>query len=193
MLSIKQIHQNSEELRRLNERMRATVLLRDKSPIDRVQWKQACDEFHRRFDSLAYPGGLKMFERVRVSEPAALETAIRFLVADPYHFRSGYLKDYLWRWLKHCKLSTSARKRLERAALAYLDRRISREFWTMCKTMARLGSSEFWSKVSVRAQVTGTPEAFRALCLLSHGANVHAGARLRRAIHSTWRMRKYGG
>lgn len=193
MLSHKQILENSAELRRLNERINSTAQSRSNSTEEKAQWEQACAEFHSRFDRLAFPGGSEIFNRVRQNDPAALEAAVRFLVADPYHFRSGYLKEYLWRWLPRCILSVSAKNRLEKAALLYLDRRISREFWSMCKSMARLGSSDFWSKVSVRSQAQGTPEGYRALCLLTFGANIHAGAMLRRSIYRAWLAHKYGG
>lgn len=192
MLSQSQILKNSAELRRLSDRIHTTVRTRSSSREDRAQWEHACAEFHQRFDNLSFPGGAEMFSRVRENDPAALEAAVRFLVADPYHFRSGYLKEYLWRWLPHCRLSTSARNRLEKAALHYLDRRISREFWNMCKAMTHLGSSEFWSQVSLRARVQGTSEALRALYLLTFGADIHAGAKLRRLIYSAWLTNKYG-
>lgn len=192
MLSQSQILKNSAELRRLSDQIHTTVRTRSNSQEDRAQWKHACAEFHQQFDSLFFPGGAEMFSRVRKNDPDALEAAIRFLVADPYHFRSGYLKEYLWRWLRHCQLSTSARNRLEKAALLYLDRRISREFWIMCKTMAQIGDSEFWAKVSVRAQAQGTPQALRALYLLTFGADIHAGGKLRRSIYSAWLTHKYG-
>lgn len=192
MLSQSQILKNSGELRRLSDRIHETVRARSNSQEDKAQWKHACAEFHQKFDSLCFPGGAEMFNRVRNNDPVALEAAIRFLAADPYHFRSGYLKECLWRWLPHCRLSISAKNRLEKAALLYLDRRISREFWSMCKTMARLGDSEFWATVSLRARAQGTPEALRALYLLTFGANIHAGAKLRHSIYRAGIEQKYG-
>jgi hypothetical protein len=193
MLSIKQIKDNSEELRRLGARVQETVLQRGRSEAHKAEWERACAEWHARFDRLSFPGGSELLDRVRENDASAVEAAVRFLVADPYHFRSGYLKQELWRWLAHCDLATSARNRLEQAALSYLDRRISREFWTMCKAMARLGSSQFWLKVSLKAQAADGPEATRALYLLSHGADVHAGARVRRSVYREYIERKFGG
>lgn len=193
MLSQSQILKNSAEIRRFSDRIHTTVRTRSNSPEDRAQWEDACSEFHRKFDSLCFPSGAEMFNRVRKNDPEALEAAIRFLVADPYHFRSGYLKENLWRWLRHCRLSPSARNRLEKAAFLYLDRRISREFWSMCKAMAQLGGTEFWAKISSQARTQGTPKALRALYLLTFGANIHAGAKLRHSIYRAWIDRKYGG
>lgn len=192
MISLKQIQRNSAELRRLNERIHETFKRRGDSPAHRADWEGACEEFHARFDGLSFPGGEEALGRVRCNDPGALDAAVKFLAADPYHFRSGYTKEYLWHWLQHCKLSPSQRDALEAAALVYLERRISREFWSMCKAMARLGRSGFWSKVSARTQLIGTPSAFRAFCLLTYGANIQAGSNLRRSIYGAWRHRKCG-
>jgi len=192
MFSAQHIKKNSEELVRLQARIHSTFLSRAVSEEHWSQWKDACAECHQRFDMLVFPGGGKMLLRVRENDPVALEAAVRFLAIDPYHFRSGYIKEYLWKWLLHCKLSRSARGRLEQAALGYLDRRITREFWIMCKAMAQLGRTEFWLKVSERALKADGPEAKRAYFLLVHGASVHAGALVRRAFHHDYTMRRYG-
>lgn len=186
MLTIKKILANSAELTRLQSRIRETGLLRGRSPDDRAQWQHACADFHARFDSLAFPGGSKAFTGQLKENEEALATAVRFLLADPYHFGSGYFKEVLWNRVRQCDVPPSMVDSLERAALLYLERRISREFWSMCKTMSRLGRSAFWRKVSSRAQITGTPEAIRALYLLTYGADIHAGAELRRSIN--WRV-----
>jgi hypothetical protein len=193
MRGIKSILAKSAELRILSERINETVQTRGDSPQKQQEWSDACEEFHRRFDSLSFPGGSATLSRVRANDPDALEAAVNFLLADPYHFRSGYLKEYLWCWLQRCELSRSARSRLEHAALSYLDRQISREFWSMCKFMAGHGGSTFWTDVTARAHAAGSPQAFRAVLLLAHGADIHAGARLRREVHRSWLMRKYGG
>jgi len=175
MNSLERISQDSKEVNRLLARINALVLERDASPTLRAEWQAACEEFYARYDSLCFPGGAAMLERVRGGDHSALEAAVQFLLADPYHFRSGYLKERLWRWLAHLPLNASTIGRLERAALAYLDRRICREFWAMCKTMARIGRTQFWSQVAERALKGDV----RATLLLAHGANVQAGARAR--------------
>jgi len=189
MLSLQEILDNSTEIRRLCDRIKITGPVMHLSSEHRKAHDVACKEYHQRFDSLAFPGGGAMLNRVRQNDPIAIESAIRFLVADPYHFRSGYIKEYLWRWLKHCELSMSARNRLEMAALLYMDRRVSREFWDMCKSMALLGRDSFWVSVAQKARLTDLP-AKRAGLLLVHGANLRAGAHLRWAIWHENIMRK---
>jgi len=182
MLTVKQILSNSAEVTRLNARIRETYLLRDQSPEHRAQWQRACADFNARFDSLAFPQGREASLSQLNEDVEALTSAVRFLLADPYHFRSGYFKELLWNRIRQCEVPPSLVDSLERAAMRYLERRISREFWSMCKTMSRLGRSAFWCRVSSRAQMTGTPEAGRALYLLTYGADIHAGAELRRSI-----------
>jgi hypothetical protein len=193
MLTIEEIQRNSEELRRLNARIHATYEARDKSDTLYAEWEEACAQFHRNKDRLAFPGGEAAFEKVRTGDAKAVEAAIRFLVADPYHFRSGYMKQYLWRWLPRLKLSASKRKRLEDAALQYLNRRIGREFWQMVKAMRKLAGTRFWAQVSDATLSTDKAVARRATYVLAGGADIHAAGRVRRAINREVLRRKYGG
>ena len=191
MKSLERIQQNSHEINRLLAQINALVQERHTSPTQRAAWQAACEEFYARYDSLCFPGGAAMLERVRSGDAAAVEAAVQFLLADPYHFRSGYLKERLWRWLARQPLSAGAHKRLERAALSYLDRRICREFWAMCKAMPRIGSAQFWMEVARTALPEPAPSgtdgggapAKRAALLLAHGASVHAGAQSRHRFY----------
>ena len=164
MCKLETIEQNSRELQRLWKRIASTNAVRVRSPEFRKEWEKACLEFHAAFDRLAFPGGSSAIKAVQNGDPEAINVAISFLLADPYHLRSGYLKADIWRWIQRSKLGNGQLVRLEKAALKYLDRRISREFWNMCTAMARLGRSGFWCRVTERAMLLGTPEGFRALC-----------------------------
>ena len=181
MVSSKHILRNSEELNRLSERIHvASRGRRASDPASLDRHLEACREFHERFDSLMYPGGCAVFNRVRQHDPHALETAVTFLLADPIHFRSGYLKEYLWRWLVHCPLSDLARSRLERAAIGYLDRPIKREFAAMCRAMHRIGREAFWMRVSHALLSVDVLKVRRAELLLIHKGSLFAGAVARR-------------
>jgi hypothetical protein len=185
MLSHRHILENSAELCRITHRINVSVQKRNNSAVEKAHWEQACIEFHNSFDRLVFPGGSELFYRVRENDPTALEAAVRFLEADPYHLRSGYLKERLWRWLPHLTLSSTEQKRLEKAALQYLDRQISREFWSMCKSMNRIGSAEFWTTVEHCSQSQETPKSFRALRLFTFKTSIHAGSKLRCKTYST--------
>jgi len=181
MKNLARIQQNSREINRMLAQINALVELRDTSPTLRAQWQAACQEFHSLYENLSFPGGGSTLARVRCGDLDAVDAAVQFLLADPYHFRSGYLKERLWRWLARLPLSTGALNRLERAALSYLDRRICREFRAMCKAMARIGRAQFWSQVAERALPANkdsgaNPAVKRAMLLLAYGSSVHAGA-----------------
>ncbi len=193
MKSLERIRQDSLEINRLLAQINTLVRQRDDAPQQRAAWQAACQDFYARYDALCFPGGAAMLERVRSGDPAAVEAAVRFLLADPYHFRSGYLKERLWRWLANLPLSAGVRTRLERAAMAYVERRIGREFWAMCKAMARIGRPAFWIAVSAQAVRLPAPGAaadshdvaLRAALLLAHGASVHAGSEARRRFYQS--------
>ena len=121
-----------------------------------------------------------------------MEAAVTFLLADPMHFRSGYLKEYLWRWLAHCPLQRQELSRLERTALGYLDRTASREFFAMCKFMHRRGRDRFWSSVSTTLLSSDTTKIRRAELLLIHKGSLFAGAMARRSIMRNLAQERYG-
>jgi hypothetical protein len=187
-ISHDEIRRNSETLNELTRRIKAAAA---KDPGGH-EWRAACAEYHARFDELVYPGGDAMLARVRKNDPVAIEVALRFLTVDPMHFASGYLKESLWRWLKHLPLSDPAKRRLQDAALGYLQRRMSREFWDMARTMHRIGDAEFWRQVAFAAHDAEEPGRSRAVQLLAHGANLHAGAMLRRRLRQEWLRERYG-
>lgn len=188
MVSARHILRNSEELNRLTSRVNALARERPRSEAH----SEACREFHARFDTLVFPGGAALFNRVRQHDPQALDAAIAFLLADPIHFRSGYLKEYLWRWLVHCPLTGSMRSQLEHAALRYLDRKASREFFAMCKFMHRRGRDKFWSSVSTELLSSDIEKVRRAELLLLHKGSLFAGAMARRRIMRSRAQERYG-
>lgn len=192
MYSIAQIREDSKQLGELSERIGETFRTRDRGPEQRARWEAACSDFHNRFDKLYYPGGDVELAKVRAGDVGGIESAILFLTADPWHFRSGYIKEYLWRVVTRCPLSTADKERLQSAALSYLDRQIGREFWYMCRAMTRIGSGKFWAKVAQTAE-TATPfVAKRASYLLAFSHGIHEGAKVQKQVYRDVLREKYG-
>lgn len=187
LVSPARIRSNSAELNEINRQIKKAL------PERGPEWHSAVADFHARFDQLVYPGGSVMLNRVRVGDPAALELALRFLEVDPMHFRSGYLKEHLWNWLKRLDISLSATERLEGAAFGYLERIANREFWAMAKAMHYIARPSFWAKVASVAESQEPPRSQRAIYLLAHGADLHAGAMVRRRVYNKWLLERYGG
>ena len=187
LVSPARIKSNSAELNAINRRIHNAL------PERGAEWQAAVADFHARFDQLVYPGGGVMLGKVRDGDPVALELAVRFLEVDPMHFRSGYLKEHLWNWLKRVDISLSVTKRLEGAAVGYLERIANREFWAMAKAMHHIARPGFWAKVAEVAESDQTPRGQRAVSLLAHGADLHAGAMVRRRVYNNWLRARYGG
>jgi hypothetical protein len=115
-----QITANAAEITRLMARINASVLLRDKSPAHRTAWLEACAELHRRYNTLAFPGGYgEALEKFAAGDPSVVEPALCFLEQRPYFFRSGYMFTTLLRRVKRADLTPGQRKRL----VSVLERR----------------------------------------------------------------------
>ena len=74
-------------------------------------------------EALHSPEFESAIESLRLGEAgAAADWAIAYLEADPWHFRSGYLKASLSRWLRQVPLSEEQRGRLRAAILESLPK-----------------------------------------------------------------------
>ncbi|MCP3931777.1 MAG: hypothetical protein GY705_22100 [Bacteroidetes bacterium] len=110
----KQIHRNSKIIKNLHDNIHETFKDRDKSKEKRLEWENACSEFHKRYDSLAFPGGYNgALERIIEGDPNALEAGLCFLECRPYFFRSGYMYKDILRKLKKAPLNLKQENRLK--------------------------------------------------------------------------------
>ncbi len=103
--------EGEQTIRKLHSRIHETLKGRG-TPKGREVWSEACAEFHARYDDLAFPGGYDTgLQRVKESEPQAVEAALVFLELRPYFFRSGYMRETLMRRLKHVTMSAQQAER----------------------------------------------------------------------------------
>ena len=82
-------------------------------------------------------------EDLKAGNVRGVEPAIHFLKADVYEHRSGYLKEYLWQYLRRVPLSERQAERLLQVARKYLERRMTREFRSMCRLVKTIAGEEF--------------------------------------------------
>jgi DNA repair exonuclease SbcCD ATPase subunit len=109
-----QLALNAQEITRLHARIHETVRFRGHSPEQKNEWERACEEFHSRYDQLAFPGGYETaFDRILAGDEVAIETALCFLESRPYFFRSGYMWKEISRKLKHADLTDQQLARLK--------------------------------------------------------------------------------
>jgi len=189
---VAQILKDSAALNALDSRIEETLKRRDKSVEGREQWAAACKDFHEAFDRLFFPGGSANLSKVRDGDPLAIESAIDFLLADPRHFRSGYVKEELWRRAPKWSLSTEALDTIDKAALDYLRKQMRRDFWYMCRAMARIGRASFWQQVTLHLGSADALVVKRASYLFAYSLGVAAGERVHKQVYYDVLRSKYG-
>ncbi len=107
------------------------------------------------------------FERLRSGDDlTALETAIEFLEADPYFFRSGYVKEKLLRYVRSYVLAPEHAYRLQRVILNVVDSHFCRELREYCKLARKLNTEELRLQLESRLQSTDMAVQKRARWVL---------------------------
>jgi len=130
---------NAAELRALEAEVHRTYEKRLE-----IAWREACERFHARYDRLAFPGGLaKAMSLLAANDPNTIETAVRFLEADPWFFRSGYIKADILRQLRRAPLNNDQRDRLRQAILTRIRGEDRREFRWWCRLAPYVTDPEF--------------------------------------------------
>ena len=116
-----------------------------------------------RYDALLADFRLKTAAALPSSDPAFMpglakgharlvETAIAFLEADPWFFRSGYEQQNLIRHLKRSRLTEPQRSRLGRVVIAAIDGRDRREFRHFCRLACGVWSDMLDEEVARRME-----------------------------------------
>ncbi len=107
----------------------------------------------RKAVAAAYPAGFwRDYGRLKDGNSSGLVTAVKFLEADPWFFRSGYTKAELIRYIRHIELSQAIAERLRRVVLAAVDHRDRREFRLYCRLARKVDSPDLRSELSLRLQ-----------------------------------------
>ena len=105
---------NAKLIEELHARIRATFRERSKGSVQYQAWQAACAELHRRYDGLAFPGGLaQALQKLRAGDMLTAEIAICFLEIHPYFFRSQYIATKLVRLLKKTRLPSHLQPRFD--------------------------------------------------------------------------------
>ena len=108
------IEHNAKLVTELHQRIHKEFRARPNSAAHR----DACKEFHERYDGLAFPGGYESgLARLKDGDPATIEAALVFLEVRPYFFRSQYMMTKLTRLLNHATMSVGQRERFVKLRL----------------------------------------------------------------------------
>lgn len=91
------------------------------------------ERFYNAVEAAYPPGFWEHYERLKNGDARSVDMAIEFLEADPWFFRSGYIKANLARFLKRVTLSNQNVRRLEKVLLKIVDERHTQEFRDYCR------------------------------------------------------------
>ena len=131
------ILENAQKINQLKYAIKASFKERNENPI---AWQNACKVFHELYDSLAFPGGLeKGLVLLKKQHPEVIVAALSYLEADPFCFRSGYVKQKLAGLLKKVNLTSSQIDQLQDfliVAVGSIGRREFREYCRLAKYIA---------------------------------------------------------
>jgi hypothetical protein len=109
------INENAKRVTELHNRVHETFKRRDSSPEARAEWSRACEEFHSKYDALAFPGGYEAgLQKIQTGDAGAIQDALAFLEVRPYFFRSQYMRTKLTRLLKHAQLTARQIERFQK-------------------------------------------------------------------------------
>jgi len=115
---------NAEVINRLKKRINETFA----DGKRRVEWKEACREFHAKYEELAFPGGERTaYKRILSGDYNAIEAGLAFIECRPYFFRSGYMFKDLLRKLKKAPLDDGQQQRLDIVIKKFKDYKAQRK------------------------------------------------------------------
>ena len=131
----------AQALNAASAKIHSTVPLRDSSAADHHAWHEATVEFRAALEQM-YPESFWRDTRaLAAGDTHAVEPALAFLEADPWCFRSGYVKAELMRYLSRVALTVPQQKRSQQILLHLVDVGDRREFSYACR-LARANSSD---------------------------------------------------
>lgn len=131
-----------------------------------ARWHEAIDAWRGAMSRVYPPAFMADLERVRSGDPAGVDSMIRFLEADPWAFRSGYLKATILQRLRHVELATKQKARLAAVILDHVDhhdRRESRHYYGLAPFVA---DDHFRNALLTRLRAGGPGRRRRALWTL---------------------------
>jgi hypothetical protein len=96
---------------------------------------------------LIFKDGTHFDDRIRKGDNETVDGAIAFLTADPYFFRSGYMKQVVLRRLKQAPLTRQQTERLQTLVLDAITQPHRFQFADYARLAAAIASTDFLTKV----------------------------------------------
>lgn len=115
---------------------------------------------------MEYPNPWDLVIGLQVEDADAVELSIRYLEADPWEFRSGYLKGRLLHHLANRALDDAQRVRLRSVLVNYCDVGFRFEFLDACRLARRQSIPGLRDELASRLLGSDTAIATRSLRML---------------------------
>ncbi len=142
--------QQVQEAYRLNS---TASELRFRPPQDPQAWelhKLTAARFWEAMKAAYPPGFVPDDVRLHADDAAGLENALAFLEADPFFYRTGYVKAKLIRDIKRLPLTPPQSQRLQQVVLNMVDARNDREFRAFCRLARKVDAPALREQLTAR-------------------------------------------
>ena len=106
-------------------------------------------------------------KNLQAGKTANLEKYLAFLEADPYFFRSGYVKSDVIRGLKRVALTYEQKGRLQSVVLRVVDKGFRREFRDYCRLARHVQTEDWLHEIETRLSSQDPNHALRAQWVLA--------------------------
>lgn len=140
------ILKNAEIINEMKEAIDRTAKNQERDP---QAWQNATRLFNEAYDRLAFPGGLEHGMRLlSKQDPTAVTIAIEYLEANPYCFRSGYIKAKIAHYLKKALLTQAQKKQIQDILItAIKDDHKKEEYKKYCRLARVVRDDVFCSRI----------------------------------------------
>lgn len=106
-------------------------------------------------------------DALQQGETGAVEASLRYLERDRWGFRTGYVKQRMFCYLRRYDLTNLQRRRLQAVLVACVDAGDRREFDQACRCARRFPSSELREELVERLHGDDLGRAVRAIRMLT--------------------------
>jgi hypothetical protein len=120
-----------------------------------------------------------------------LEEVLQLLEAEDHKPGLAVFKQTIWDYLKKAHLNEPQKRRLRHAAIGYLHRRMTRDFWAMAKFVSNIATDDLSSRVKELPHTSDEKVRTRAQLLLAYLQGPEIGARARQEFRRKVLNEKY--
>lgn len=116
----------------------------------RSVWDELLPQFREAIDEVHPADFWSNFHLLRNGDAAGLESGIEFLEADPWFFRSGYIKEWIIQAVKKMDLSEEFKERLRNVIGSVVQKQDHRrEVLFYCRLARKVYNTEFIGKLQL--------------------------------------------